>query len=231
MALIFGDRVKETTTTTGTGSYTLSGAVTGFQGIANVVGAEDLAYFCIENGTDWEIILGTHSEGEITRDEIIDSSNSGSPVNWGSGSKNIFLIVPALEIQKMSDSSSGKLKEIIVSSTGELPVEDCSGTILTNYGQTAENTQTLPTAEAGLNFTAVIGSAGQGAFHIKPAEDDKIYLNGTALDIEDKVSLSTPDYGDSIMFFTVKTGAIEWDWVAKAIAGTWTDGGGGQEPG
>jgi len=61
MALVLNDRVKETTTTTGTSSFALGGAVTGFQTFSAGVGANNTTYYAIANGSDWEVGLGTLS--------------------------------------------------------------------------------------------------------------------------------------------------------------------------
>jgi hypothetical protein len=97
MALIVADRVKEITTTTGTGAYTLGGAVEGFQAFSAVTSNGDTAYYAITDETDWEVGLGTYASagGTLTRTTIFSSSNSGSAVNWGAGTKNIFLTYPA----------------------------------------------------------------------------------------------------------------------------------------
>jgi len=84
---------------------------------------------------------------------------------------------------------------------------------------------TLPTADYGMNFLAVIATSGAGAFHIKADTNDKIYLDGTVLDDADKASLSTPAVGDCAVFFTFQTGASSWDWICESIQGSWTDGG------
>lgn len=96
MALIVKDRVKETTTTTSTGTYTLAGAVTGFQSFA-VVGNGNSTYYTVTDGTNWEVGVGTYTSSGTTlsRDTILTSSNSGSAVNWGAGSKDVFLTYPA----------------------------------------------------------------------------------------------------------------------------------------
>jgi len=96
MAHIIADRVKETTTTEGTGAYTLAGAADGFQSFA-AVGDANECFFAVENGTDWEVCRGvyTASGTTLTRAEILASSNSGSAVNWSTGTKNVFLTMPA----------------------------------------------------------------------------------------------------------------------------------------
>lgn len=115
--------------------------------------------------------------------------------------------------------------EIPQAATDALVAAECYGTIINNYGQGAENTQTLPAAAAGLSFLVIIGTAGAGAFHVKAAANDKIYLDGTALDDADKVSLATPAVGNAATFFCFQTGEAAYDWYCSTINGTWTDGG------
>jgi hypothetical protein len=97
MALIVADRVKEVTTTTGTGTYTLGGAVDGFQAFSAVTVDTDTVYYAITDDTDWEVGIGTigGTQTTLARTTILSSSNSGSAVNWGAGTKNIFLTYPA----------------------------------------------------------------------------------------------------------------------------------------
>ena len=96
MALIIADRVFETTTTTGTGTYTLAGAKTGFQSFA-AVGNGNTTYYACTDGVDYEVGLGTYTASGTTlaRTTIIESSNSDAAVNWGAGEKSIFVTLPA----------------------------------------------------------------------------------------------------------------------------------------
>ena len=119
---------------------------------------------------------------------------------------------------------SGPALEVVAASTDTLTAAQVSGTFITNYGQGAANTQTLPAAAAGLNFIFSAITTGN-ALHIKAGASDLIYLDETALHDGDKVSLATPAAADFITFFTFRSGASTWDWIATSGQGTWTDGG------
>ena len=96
MALVLSDRIKETTTTTGTGTYTLGGAVSGFETFTANLSNGDTTYYCCTDGTDFEVGLGTYASTgtKLTRTTIISSSNSNNAVNWSSGSRDIFCTLP-----------------------------------------------------------------------------------------------------------------------------------------
>jgi hypothetical protein len=95
MALVVKDRVQETSTTTGTGSLTLLGAVTGFQTFSSAIGNTNTTYYTIQNGAEWEVGVGTVSAGALTRDTVLESSNSGSLVDFSAGTKFVFCTYPA----------------------------------------------------------------------------------------------------------------------------------------
>ena len=96
MALILKDRVKQQTTTTGTGTYTLSGSFDSFQTFAEI-GDGNTTYYCCTDGTDFEIGIGTYTASGTTlaRTTILQSSNSDAAVNWTSGTRTIFCTQPA----------------------------------------------------------------------------------------------------------------------------------------
>ena len=97
MALEIHDRVKETTTTTGTGTYTLAGAVTGFETFTANLDNGDTTYYCCTDNTDFEIGIGTFTSSGTTlaRTTILSSSNSNNAVNWSAGTRTIFMTYPA----------------------------------------------------------------------------------------------------------------------------------------
>jgi hypothetical protein len=98
MALVVKDRVRETTTTTGTGTITLGGAATGFQSFS-VIGDANTTFYTIQlsNTNEWEVGIGTYtlSGTTLSRDTILESSNGGSAVNFSAGSKDVFVTYPA----------------------------------------------------------------------------------------------------------------------------------------
>jgi hypothetical protein len=98
MALVVADRVKETTTTTGTGTVTLLGASTGYQSFS-AIGNSNTTYYTIAGttGSEWEVGIGTYTSSGTTlsRDTVLSSSNSGSLVSFSAGTKDVFVNYPA----------------------------------------------------------------------------------------------------------------------------------------
>jgi len=109
MALVLKDRVKETSTTTGTGTFTLAGAASGFQSFS-VIGDGNTTYYTIDGGTEWEVGIGTYTllGTTLSRDTILESSNGGSAVNFNAGTKNVFVTYPA-ERALYTDASSNAI--------------------------------------------------------------------------------------------------------------------------
>ena len=98
MALIIKDRVQETTTTTGTGTLTLDGAVTGFQTFSSAIGNTNTTYYAISSsGSEFEVGIGTVAAGTLARTTILASSNGGSVVTLSAGTKNVFCTLPAIK--------------------------------------------------------------------------------------------------------------------------------------
>jgi len=100
MALVINDRVKETSTTTGTGTFSLAGAETGYESFVAGIGTTNTTYYAIElnSAGEWEVGIGTVTDATpdtLSRDTIITSSNSDSAVNFSAGTKNVFCTLPA----------------------------------------------------------------------------------------------------------------------------------------
>jgi hypothetical protein len=146
MALVVNDRVKETSTTTGTGSFTLAGAVTGFETFSSAIGNTNTTYYAIVNTTDgeFEVGLGTVGAGTLSRDTIISSSNSDAAVNFAAGTKNVFCTLPAS-------------KSVILDSSGNIVANN--GSNLTNLDADNLASGTLPDARFPATLPAANGSA------------------------------------------------------------------------
>ena len=100
MALVLNDRVKETSTTTGTGTLNLAGAATGFDTFVAGIGNSNTTYYAIYNQgtTEWEVGLGTVTDATpdtLARSTVISSSNGDAAVNFTSGTKDVFCTLPA----------------------------------------------------------------------------------------------------------------------------------------
>jgi hypothetical protein len=97
MALKLGDRVRETTVTTGTGNITLGGAVAGFTSFSSVLSNSDTTFYAMIGSNQWEVGVGTYVSASniIQRTTVLASSNNGSLVNFTSGTKNVILTQPA----------------------------------------------------------------------------------------------------------------------------------------
>jgi hypothetical protein len=109
MALVLKDRVKETTTTAGTGTITLAGAATGFQSFS-VIGNGNTTYYCIagQGTNEWEVGIGTYTSAGTTlaRTTVLASSNAGSLVTFSAGTKDVFVIWPASQAQPFTSAES-----------------------------------------------------------------------------------------------------------------------------
>lgn len=97
MAIAFADRVRETSTTTGTGTFDLDGAVVSFQGFVAGVGTGAEVHYSITDGVDWEVgegVVTDASPDTLVRSIVLSSSNSGALVNFAAGAKDVFLTMP-----------------------------------------------------------------------------------------------------------------------------------------
>jgi hypothetical protein len=97
MALVLADRVREASTSIGTGALVLTGAISGYQAFSTAIGNTNTTYYGITNtGTaEWEVGLGTVSAGLLTRTTVLASSNGGAAVTFTTGTKDVFCTYPA----------------------------------------------------------------------------------------------------------------------------------------
>jgi len=100
MALVINDRVKETSTTTGTGTFNLAGASQDFESFVSGIGTGNTTYYCITNtgSNEFEVGIGTVTDAAtdtLSRDTVISSSNSDALVDFSVGTKTVICTYPA----------------------------------------------------------------------------------------------------------------------------------------
>mgnify|MGYP003670928333 FL=1 len=166
MALVVNDRVKETSTTTGTGTLTLAGAVTGFETFSSAIGNANTTYYAIVNTTngEFEVGLGTVGASTLARTTIISSSNSDSAVDFAAGTKNVFVTLPAS-------------KSVILDSSGNIVANN--GSNLTNLNATNLASGTVnnarlpnPISDKVINASTPLTVKGDGS-----SADGQLILN------------------------------------------------------
>jgi len=168
MALVVKDRVQETTTTTGTGTITLAGAVTGFQSFS-VIGNANTTYYTIAAGSQFEVGIGTYTSSGtlLSRDTILESSNGGSAVDFSAGTKNVFVTYPA-ERALYTDASSnaialGTPASATLTNASGLPLTTgVTGTLPIANGGTGSTSTTFVNAATNVTGTLPVGNGGTG---------------------------------------------------------------------
>lgn len=194
MALVLKDRVKETTTTTGTGSFSLAGAVTGYDSFGQI-GSGNTTYYAIylDGGSEWEVGIGTYTApSTLSRDTILASSNSGNIVTFSAGQKTIWCDYPAGKAVYLD--ASGSISEPIVNIsgiTGHINTVDYVGfdttyaTALTAGQLGWDGNNTLSLGMIGGNVTQHIG------------EDQFFYCKATSAITKGQVVMFTGAVGAS----------------------------------
>ena len=178
MALVINDRVKETSTTTGTGTFSLAGAATGFETFVAGIADGNTTYYAIflQGEYEWEVGLGTVTDAAtdtLARTTVITSSNSDSAVNFSAGTKDVFCTLPASKAVYLNASGAavGALSNVVEDTTPQLGgdldvngnaiVSASDGNIAINADGTGVVTMTansitgdvIPGKLAGTNFT------------------------------------------------------------------------------
>ena len=215
MALVVKDRVKETTATTGTGTLTLAGALTGFQSFSSALSNGDTTYYAIfESSTgEWEVGLGTFTASGTTlaRTTVLASSNSGSAVNLTAGSAEVFITEPA----------------------GKSAYFDASGDLVLNQDPTSalqaatkQYVDTIAAAglhyhdpvrveqEGSLNATYNNGTNGVGATLTNAGTQAALVIDGVTMVVNDRVLIYEQTNAAHNGVYTVtNVGSASTNWV------------------
>jgi hypothetical protein len=201
MALVVKDRVRESTTTTGTGTITLGGAVTGFQSFS-VIGDGNTTHYAVVSGNDWEVGVGTYtaSGATLSRDTILESSNAGAAITLA-GTSNVFCTYPAEKslnqddigtLLQAYDADTAKYDDVTANFTGTLQV---SGTAVVKVGDnisTLTNDSGYITGNETITLSGDVTGSGTTAITATVANDSHSHTTST---LSGNVSAFTNDSG------------------------------------
>ena len=223
MALVVKDRVKETTTTTGTGTITLAGAVGGFQTFS-AIGDGNVTYYCIaeKTGTAWEVGYGTYTASGTTlsRTVVLESSNAGSLVDFGAGIKEVFCTYPA-ERAVYLDSAGSAVTVLDIgtlgTSTANITTANITaGTITTPPTNNTDivNKQYADAIASGIHFHEAVAYATTAALPASTYNNGTGGVNATltgnvngALIVDSYTFTSPADNGERILVKNQANGA------------------------
>ena len=226
MALVLADRVRETTTTTGTGSVTLGGAYTGFQTFLAGIGNSNSTYYTIANVVtgEYEVGIGTYTTAGnlLSRTTVLNSSNSNALVNFAAGSKDVFVTQPA-ERAVYIDSAGTTVDVNILAASGDSSFNS-TGALKISAGTTGERptgavgkirwNSTLSQYEGydGTNWTllggAVISNDTSTATNVYPTFSSVTTGNASTLFTSNAKLLYKPSTGEFQMSAPVASNGI-----------------------
>lgn len=178
------DRIYETSITTGTGTYTLDGAATGFQPFSTIGANNQCAYFATDD-TNWEVGIGTYlaSPARLQRDTILASSNGGSAVNWASGTRKLRCGMPAsLAFPRLlSKSVAGSSDVTLTQDEQRRKVLVLTGALTGNISVIVDATVwdwTIYNNTTG-SYTLTVKVSGQTGVAVVQGKRTMVYCDGT----------------------------------------------------
>ena len=206
MPLVLEDRVREQSTTIGAGTFTLTGAVIGYQTFSGAIGNGNTCYYTISNPgtTEWEVGIGTVSAGQLARTTILSSSNAGSLVTFTAGTKDVFVTYPSEKAVYLDENGN-------VSTLGTVNSGTWQGTAITvPYGGTGATSFTSG---------ALIKGAGTGALSSASAADIVSAIGSTAVQNATAAVTSTNLAGGTASQIPYQSGAGATAFIANGTSG------------
>ena len=180
---LYADRVKETTNTTGTGTYSLLGPTVGYTTFVVGVGTGSIVTYCATDNIDWEIGEGTVTDAAtdtLTRTTILDSSNGGAAVVWAAGTKEIFLTAAASRIattDRVNTFTPNQIFSENVKTKSVTVFNNTAGfgnTIQSGDTQAANYTYTLPLDDGTASQVLATDGAGILSWATAAASDNTV---------------------------------------------------------
>jgi len=188
MALVLADRVRETTTTTGTGTISLGGPVSGFQGFSTAIGNANTTYYTIADAATgaWEVGLGTYtsSGSTLARTTILSSSNAGAAVNFAAGTKDVFVTQPAERALYLNGAGTGVDAGAAAFTSNGVPYANSTSTLTTGSALTFDGT-TLTSGSSGTATKLVLQGGNQTSMSIKSSTGTSGFLLGRGFASDD----------------------------------------------
>lgn len=187
MAFVVKDRVRQTSSTTGTGAFTLSSAVTGFQTFSVIGNGNTTSYTIVDaSAGTWEVGIGTYTAAGTTlsRDVVLESSNNGNLVAFGAGVKDVFVTYPAEkavyldtantftanQIISVADNTNAALRITQAGTGNALLVEDSGNPDATPFVIDQNGTTVIGhTTSLGGSTLQVMGGDARYRFNTSPA--------------------------------------------------------------
>jgi hypothetical protein len=214
MAFVVKDRVKQSTTTTGTGSIVLNGTVSGFQTFTNALSDGDTTYYAIfeVSTNEWEVGVGTWTESTTTlaRTTVLASSNSNSAIDL-SAQAEVFITQPAGKAAFFDPSGDLTLVQDPTSNLQAATKQyvDTIAAAGLHYHDPVRVEQ-----EGNLSATYSNGTAGVGATLTNNSTQAALTIDGVALSLNDRVLIYEQTNGYENGIYTVtNVGSASTNWV------------------
>jgi len=195
MAFVIADRVRETTTTTGTGTITLGGAVTNFETFTANLSNSDTTYYAIVDNTNgaFEVGLGTFtSSGTTLARSVIASSNSNNLVDFGAGTKDVFITIPASKMV-VEDGSNN----VAIGGTVTATAFSGSGASLTALNVSTDSTPQLG-GDLDINGNDIV-TTSNADLDLAPNGTGKVVVRGNTNQGAIKLNCEANSHGQTII--------------------------------
>ena len=194
MALVLADRVQETSTTTGTGTLTLAGAVLGYQTFAAGIGSGNTCYYAITSTTGaWEVGIGTVGTGTLARTTLL-SSSTGSLVSF-TGTLNVFVTYPSEKSVNLDASNNLTVLNTTylggASGNQSLQVNNVASAVnyLQAVGAVTAGAPTISALGTDTNINAVIAAKGTGSVQLQSSGATVLNVSSSGAGVGDFINI------------------------------------------